>query len=268
SESIELLIVLRGGYLPTIRSDNSSADNNGLALDGSLPSPRKLLTLSMLLLRERESSRCWFKETSSSSPLQRLYIETGCDRRFISGRLNGAQSTNIARHRGCVSITRRRIQIIADSFILNFTASQCIHATSLACNIKVAEARRIRDGPPVDVLTTTTVLQLLLHCEPSAAVAVLDARRNTTDVEVASELSISKYFPNMLVYILLYTVSKVRRGKHSVDAGAVSGSSSLCTRSLTIPDVVFEDVLEMTEIRWSPRVPRAAKLNLHRVGYM
>ncbi|KYM76968.1 hypothetical protein ALC53_12578 [Atta colombica] len=249
SESIELLIVLRGGYLPTIKSDNSSADNNGLALDGSLPSPRKLLTLSMLLLRERESSSCRFKETSSSSPLQRLYIETGCDRRFISGRLNGAQGTNIARRRGCVGITRRQIQIIADSFVLNLTASQCIHATSLARNIKVAEARRIRDGPPVDVLTTTTVLQLLLHCEPSAAVAALDARRNTTDVEVASELSISENYPNILPSITETEEGGIERGKHSVDAGAVSGSSSLCTRSLTIPDVVFEDVLEMTEIR-------------------
>lgn len=60
--------------------------------------------------------------------------------------------------------------------------------------------RRIRDGPPVDVLTTTTVLQLLLHCEPSAAVAALDARRNTTDVEVASELSISE---NCSIIVLL-----------------------------------------------------------------
>ncbi|KYQ59436.1 hypothetical protein ALC60_01421, partial [Trachymyrmex zeteki] len=263
SESIELLIVLRGGYLPTIRSDNSSADNNGLALDGSLPSPRKLLTLSMLLLRERESSSCRFRETSSS-PLQRLYIETGCDRRFISGRLNGAQSANIARRRGCVGITRRRIQIVANSFVLNLTASQCIYATSLARNI----TRRIRDGPPVDVLTTTTVLQLLLHCEPSAAVAALDASRNTTDVEVASELSISENYPDILPSITETEEGGIERGKHSVEAGAVSGSSSLCTRSLTIPDVVFEDVLEMTEIRWSPRAPRAAKLNLHRVGYM
>lgn len=51
--------------------------------------------------------------------------------------------------------------------------------------------------------------------------------------------------------------SRCARARLSVDGAGglvimISSSSSECTRSLTIPDVVFEEVLEMTEMRWSP----------------
>jgi len=59
--------------------------------------------------------------------------------------------------------------------------------------------RRIREGPPAGAFTTTTVLQLLLHCEPSAAIAALDARRNATDVEVASDPSTSGNCPKIML---------------------------------------------------------------------
>lgn len=51
--------------------------------------------------------------------------------------------------------------------------------------------RRIRGGPPAGAFTTTTVLQLLLHCDPSAAVAALDANLNAAVVVVLSAPSTS-----------------------------------------------------------------------------
>lgn len=61
-----------------MRSESSFADRRGPMFEGSLPSPRKLPVLRMLLLRERGSSMPFMVvegfggRTLSSSPLQML----------------------------------------------------------------------------------------------------------------------------------------------------------------------------------------------------
>lgn len=64
--------------------------------------------------------------------------------------------------------------------------------------LEVAEVRRIRPGLLIGVLTMTSVLQLLLHCEPSAVIIVFAAKR-AIDVELTSEPSNSENCPTIIL---------------------------------------------------------------------
>ena len=108
---------------------------------------------------------------------------------------------------------------------------------------------------------TTRVLQLLLHCEPSLVVLESTSPRRAGR-SGGGGIGDSEPSPAGVGIAPLLTSSP------EPEAGQASGSSSLCTRSLTMPDVVLEEVLEMSEMRWSAREPRAVRLSLHRAGYM
>jgi hypothetical protein len=67
--------------------------------------------------------------------------------------------------------------------------------------------RRICDDPPIGELTTT-VLQLLLHCEPSVVI-VFDVRCNVIDVEEELEPSTSEncaVHQSIYVYAVIYSM--------------------------------------------------------------
>lgn len=72
------------------------------------------------------------------------------------------------------------------------TAEFCAVCEYPSSRLEVADVRRIRGGPPAGAFTTTTVLQLLLHCDPSAAVAAFDVNRKTAVVGVLSVPSTSE----------------------------------------------------------------------------
>lgn len=126
---------------------------------------------------------------------------------------------------------------------------------------------------------TTTVLHDELHCDPahltvfavadeepsppqSVALLLLVAATSSGDAEVtsrAAERTVAAVAAADAADVLLLAgalSSRCARARLSVDGAGglviiISSSSSEWTRSLTMPEVVLEDVDEMTETRWS-----------------
>ena len=142
--------------------------------------------------------------------------------------------------------------------------------------------------PMAEATLTTTVLQELLHWEPSAGpdTQLDDAVSTSARIRLVRPGRVGDgigHSPSLVVIVvvvddvvivvvelLVDEMAAAALARESspepLEAGPASGSSSLCTRSLTIPEVVLDEVLEISEIRWSARELRVVRLSLLRVG--
>uniref|UniRef100_A0A182UCU9 Transmembrane protein n=1 Tax=Anopheles melas TaxID=34690 RepID=A0A182UCU9_9DIPT len=261
------LTVLRDGYVPrpTIRSVSSSALSSECLLSvGSLPSPRNdpaALTVESDRIRNSLFSplssrgRCSLlfivytplvsvggtcaivytpECVSSSSSLMSQVLVATLSVLFWAVWLN--PSTRLLH----VDVCRRSGLIVACTIVLLLPPPLLIVVVLVAVEL----CGRLRQS-----VATTTVLQVDEHCDPMFS---LSDTCPTEDVWRETLGQSSRWARARLSV----------EGAASVAVGGVliiiSSSSSEWTRSLTIPDVVLELVLEMTEMRWSLLLFRGA----------